>query len=247
MEEAEKIHDYLPVSYRNPEELEYVQFLWSSFELNYKEGKYQFAFIAFHMIYMSAVYFNVWQIRRFAEEDFKKAMIGFGKEDEDLLMKATTPFAYSRLKEQTIFRLFRLLGHEHDRIGGFSRSVKDRNDAAHCTGQLQIRNAGTLDRKVHEIIQRIDEIQDRSIDTIRRCYINFLEGSTNPESRAYANGEDQVREELVHANYLSPLDIAICKRSKIIGWSMFPDYEEIQRLHAIVNALDIGMVEEDQR
>ncbi len=49
MEEAYKIHDYLPVSYRNPQEQEYVQFLWSSFELNYKEGKYQFAFIAFHI------------------------------------------------------------------------------------------------------------------------------------------------------------------------------------------------------
>ncbi|MDQ3099908.1 MAG: hypothetical protein M3R08_00855 [Bacteroidota bacterium] len=243
MEEAFKINDYLPVSFRNPEEQEYVAFLWSSFELNYKEGKYQFAFIAFHMLYMSAVYFNVWQIRRFAEEDFKKAMIGFGKDDEDLLMKATTPFAFSRLNERVIFRFFRLLGHEHDRIGGFAQSVKDRNDAAHCNGQMQIRSAGTLDLKIHDIIQRIDEIQDRSRGTIIRCYTNFLEDSRDPKSRPYIDGEDQVREELIHVNYLSPLDIIFCKRAKILGWSVIDGYEEIEKLHAIVNALDISVID----
>ncbi len=31
MEEAQRIFDYLPVSYRNPTEKEYVEFLWDDF------------------------------------------------------------------------------------------------------------------------------------------------------------------------------------------------------------------------
>ena len=39
------------------------RFLWDAFETNYTHGKYQFAFLAYHMLTMSFVYFNLWQIR----------------------------------------------------------------------------------------------------------------------------------------------------------------------------------------
>jgi hypothetical protein len=234
MDEAYKIHDYLPVSYRNPEEQEYVEFLWSSFELNYKEGKYQFAFIAFHMLYMSAVYFNVWQIRRFAEEDFKKAMIGFGKDDEDRLMNARTPFDFSRMNERTVFRLFRLLGCAHDRIGHLAKSVEERNDSAHSNGQLVIRSQHTLDRKISKIIQRIEEIQEQSWETILRCYELFLTNSQDPEAREHYAAEDQVREVLIHENYMSPQDVEYCKTAPIDKLKGEPGFAEIENLHALV-------------
>ena len=44
-------------------EQEYIEFLWDAFESNYTHGKYQFAFLAYHMLTMSFVYFNIWQIR----------------------------------------------------------------------------------------------------------------------------------------------------------------------------------------
>jgi len=34
------------------------------FETNFTYGKYQFAFLAYHMLAMSFVYFNIWQISR---------------------------------------------------------------------------------------------------------------------------------------------------------------------------------------
>ena len=37
--------------------------LWDAFEMNYTNGKYQFAFLAYHMLTMSFVYFNIWQIK----------------------------------------------------------------------------------------------------------------------------------------------------------------------------------------
>ena len=64
MEEAAELGDYLPLSFTSPREQEYVAFLWDAFETNYTHGKYQFAFLAYHMLTMSFVYFKIWQIKK---------------------------------------------------------------------------------------------------------------------------------------------------------------------------------------
>ena len=56
MEEAAELRDYLPLSFTSPKEQEYVTFLWDAFETNYTHGKYQFAFLAYHMLTMSFIY-----------------------------------------------------------------------------------------------------------------------------------------------------------------------------------------------
>ena len=70
MEEAAELANYLPSSFKTPTEQEYIAFLWDAFETNYTHGKYQFAFLAYHMLTMSFVYFNIWQIRQARLEDF---------------------------------------------------------------------------------------------------------------------------------------------------------------------------------
>ena len=62
-----------------PKEQEYIEFLWDAFETNYANGKYQFAFLAYHMLTMSFVYFNIWQIKQTQPEDFEKGLIGFAR------------------------------------------------------------------------------------------------------------------------------------------------------------------------
>ncbi|OGQ89604.1 MAG: hypothetical protein A2464_14750 [Deltaproteobacteria bacterium RIFOXYC2_FULL_48_10] len=77
MEEAQRIFDYLPVSYKNTTEKEYVEFLWTAFLTNYNDKKYHFAFLSYHMLFMCFVYFEIWQIKENCLDDFKKSMIGF--------------------------------------------------------------------------------------------------------------------------------------------------------------------------
>ena len=50
MEEAAELGRYLPLSFKSPKEQEYIEFLWDAFETNYTHGKYQFAFLAYHML-----------------------------------------------------------------------------------------------------------------------------------------------------------------------------------------------------
>ena len=95
MEEAADLGDYLPLSFNSPNEQEYVTFLWDAFETNYTHGKYQFAFLTYHMLTMSFVYFNLWQIKKTEPKNFEMSLIGFGKDVEKNLIAATSPFVFS--------------------------------------------------------------------------------------------------------------------------------------------------------
>jgi len=70
MEESSELGNYLPLSFKTESEQEYIQFLWEAFESNYENKKYQFAFLAYHMLTMSFVYFNIWQIKQNEPKDF---------------------------------------------------------------------------------------------------------------------------------------------------------------------------------
>lgn len=78
---ANDILAYLPISYKTRDEREYLTFLWESYESNYEKQKYQFAFIAFHLMFMSYCYFQIWKIYNSNSEDFKKYLLGFEKLD----------------------------------------------------------------------------------------------------------------------------------------------------------------------
>ena len=58
MDDAPHIHEFLPVSYANKSEEAYIKFLWDAFEFNYNHEKYEFANLAFHLLYMSFACFS---------------------------------------------------------------------------------------------------------------------------------------------------------------------------------------------
>src|ERR1039457_6254198 len=99
MEEAAELANYLPLSFKTPKEQEYIEFLWDAFETNYTYGKYQFVFLAYHMLTMSFIYFNIWQIKQTRPEDFAKGLIGFPR-DENNLLAATSPFVFRTVNKQ---------------------------------------------------------------------------------------------------------------------------------------------------
>ena len=47
------------------------------------------------MLTMSFVYFNLWQIKKTEPKNFKMSLIGFGKDVEQALIAATSPFVFS--------------------------------------------------------------------------------------------------------------------------------------------------------
>ncbi len=230
MANANDILVYLPNSFKTIEEQEYINFLWESYESNYNNSKYPFAFIAFHMLYMSFVYFEVWQIKENRTADFEKAMIGFSKDFENKLLTATTPFAFVDLGESNFIRFLKLIGCDNAQIGGYTTSVKSRNDAAHSNGRIFFNDKTIIDRKVDEVLRFVDDIQTHSQPIIIECLIDFLKENYDRDNREYFDDNDQIREILIHGNYLSQKDIEHLLTFDITQLSAEPNYVEMEVL-----------------
>lgn len=230
MAEAGEIFDYLPSSFKSQEEQKYVDFLWDSFQSNYQNQKYPFAFIAYHMLYMCFLYFEVWQIKENWEEDFAMAMVGFNKDSEKELLEATTPFAFWSIPERSFFRFLKLIECDNSRVGSFAKIVDLRNNAAHSNGNIFFNAQESIDEKIDEILTYIDEIQTHSYPVIEDCLIRFLKESANLEDREFLDDADQIREILIHKNYLSQKDIEHLATFDISLLGAEARFEEIKRL-----------------
>jgi hypothetical protein len=231
MEEAAELGNYLPLSFKSPKEQEYIGYLWDAFETNYAHGKYQFAFLAYHMLTMSFVYFNIWQIRQARPDDFGKGLIGFGKEIEKNLLEATSPFVFSTVNERSILRFLKLIGCDNGKIGTYAKLVDDRNETAHPNGNIFFSTQPALDAKITEILRVADEIQTHSRPVIEHAYREFLLQNHDPDEREYPDAADQIREVLIHGNYLSQKDVDICLGFDLAALAEQPAVESIRDLH----------------
>jgi hypothetical protein len=236
MEEAAELNNYLPLSFKSPKEQEYISFLWDAFETNYTHEKYQFAFLAYHMLTMSFVYFNIWQIKQTEPVDFGKGLIGFGKDVEKNLLQASSPFVFSTVNERTILRFLKLIACDNGKIGTYAKLVDDRNDTAHPNGNIFFSTQAALDAKIREILRVVDEIQTHSRSVIEHCYRDFLLQNHDPEEREYPDASDQIREVLIHENYLSQKDIEICRDFDLAGIGDRPGTDSIRTLHEVLKS-----------
>ena len=232
MEEAAELGIFLPLSFKTPKEQEYIEFLWDAFETNYRHGKFQFAFLAYHMLTMSFVYFNIWQIKQSVPEDFEKGLIGFGKDVEKGLLAATSPFSFSVVPERTMLRFLKLIACDNGKIGTYAKLVDDRNESAHPNGNIFFSTQAALDIKIREILRVVTEIQTHSRSVIERCYQDFLLHNHDADEREYPDPVDQIREVLIHENYLSQKDIEICLNCDAESFAGVPGYEGMRELHA---------------
>jgi hypothetical protein len=231
MEEAAALSTYLPLSFKTRSDQDYIAFLWDAFETNYTHDKYQFAFLAYHMLTMSFVYFNIWQIRQARPEDFGKGLIGFGKDIEKNLLDATSPFVFSSVNERSILRLLKLIGCDNGKIGTYAKLVDDRNETAHSNGNIFFSTQAALDAKIADILRVVNEIQTHSKCVIEEAYRDFLLQNHDPEEREYSDDADQIREVLIHTNYFSRKDIEICLGFDITSLPATEYNDNIQELH----------------
>ena len=231
MEEAAELGNYLPLSFKTPSEQDYIAFLWDAFESNYENKKYQFAFLAYHMLTMSFVYFNIWQIRQALPADFSKGLIGFGKDIEKNLLEATSPFVFSTVNERSILRFLKLIACDNSKIGTYAKLVDDRNESAHPNGNIFYSTEAALGTKITEILRVVAEIQTHSKPVIEHCYREFLLENYDPDESEYSQDRDQIREVLIHKNYLSQKDIEICLGFDLAGIADRPEIDNIRTLH----------------
>ncbi len=227
IEDAQTIFDYLPISYGNPTYQEYVDFLWDAFATNYSEKpvnsneetdpkfripKYNFSFLAYHMLFMTFIYFEIWQIKNFLKEDFEKALVGFeDREIKGLMEEDLTPFAFKQIKEKVVFRFLKLIGLSTTDIGNLKKLADERDNTAHPQGTITFKDHKTLDSKINDYLRCIKVVQNHSGKIVKRYYEKFLLESADLDNRQGFEDENQIREVLVYSNHLSIRDIDILR------------------------------------
>lgn len=231
MEEAFELEAYLPLSFKSQSEENYVAFLWDAFRTNYEHQKYQFAFLAYHMLTMCCVYFNIWQIKLVMPREFTHALLGFNRDTEKELMEATSPFIFWRVNESAVVRLLKLLGCDDDYVSRCTALVKDRNESAHANGNIFFNDAKSVDKKIADVLKVVDDIEVHSKSLIERCYVEFLTSSQVPDDREHADDPDQLREVLIHPKYFSQKDVDACVKCDISGLAGERGFPSIHRLH----------------
>lgn len=245
MAEPIDIFDYLPKSYKTNDEENYITFLWESYESNYTNSKYQFAFIAYHLLFMTYVYFQVWKIYNVRAEDFKMSVLGFEKLDALLVeleernrknqadgkpIEMLYPFSFSEVHERTIMMFFKLIGCDKSKIGRYKKLVDDRNEIAHANGKLVFVASANLDKKTDEILELVAEIQRHSIQMIEATLIRFLTDSWDANTREFIDDREQIDEILIRGSYLSQKDIEHLVTFDVNRLSVEPNFETIKQL-----------------
>ncbi|MBT2791935.1 hypothetical protein [Paraburkholderia strydomiana] len=232
MDEALELGSYLPQSFANADEQKYLDFLWSAFQTNYEAERYEFASLAFHLLYMSFVSFSIWQIRLARPEQFAMAMVGFRSDEEGNLVDCESPFKfYDRLKETQIFRFLKLIGCSNQQVGEFAKFVKRRNRIAHPTGTVFFNDQGAIDAEIADMMKEVRNIEAHMRPVILELYQAFLDGRPDEEEWPNSLPGDEVRANLVHTNYMSAADLAFCRSFDIEGLSLEPGFEAKQVLH----------------
>ena len=76
------------------------------------------------------------------------------------------------------------------------------------------------------------EIQTHSKPVIEHYYREFLLQNHDSDEREYPDATDQIREVLIHGNYLSQKDIEICLGFEVETLADQPGSEGMRELHA---------------
>lgn len=201
IEDAQGILDCLPKYYANEEEQDYVPFLWDAFICNYQHDKYQFAFLAYHMLFMVFVYFSIWKVQSINGAEFDMALIGSIDRHEKDLLKTVSPFGFWVVGEAQFLKFLRLVGLK-DQIKKYKDNVKIRNDSTHANGRIILNSKDRLDTKIQDILDYIAEIQLNMKNVLFGIYGKLLKEEDD--------GFDHFQEALLRQNYFSQQDMKMC-------------------------------------
>lgn len=238
MDEALELNEYLPYSMAAANEQSYLQFLWSAFESNYEQGRYEFASLAFHLLYMSFVSFSIWQIRLARPEAFHMAMVGFRAEDEGKITDCDSPFKfYDKLKESQIFRFLKLIGCNNEQVGEFAKFVKRRNKIAHPTGTVFFNDQQAIDEEIADMMREVCNIEQHMQPVIAELYQRFLIESAGAEELEYGTYAEELTANFVHNAYMSMADLRHCSTFDIATLADHPGQDALAGLHAEIDAL----------
>lgn len=202
MEEyLEQIIAYLPIQFANEESNDFIEYLSDAYLKNIENEKYQFSFIAFHMLHMTFCYKIKWFLKKQKNEKIKGSMESFLKANSKKFFNGL--FDLSQFSEKdTIYHLLHALGFDITETNEHKKCVDIRNNCAHANGKIRY-DKEKINTSIEEEIKFMKKIQEKVKPELKKFLDKFLEENWQEN---FVSGDFN---NFFNENYLSLKDLEI--------------------------------------
>ncbi len=198
-----QISYYLPVEWFDLENEEYIEYLIDAYLKNIESETYQFAFIAFHMLYMSFIYKTIWLLKKESYESIEHFISQVSKDFQVVF----SPFDFSIIEEAKSFQILKCLRFHPNDIELFSLPVKNRNHCSHASGKVQY-SKEEVERFISDELHSSETILQKTKLCLESLFKKFINDNWDPETRELISPKESA-ETFIRQNLLSPKELEI--------------------------------------
>lgn len=198
-----QIRNYLPVEYIDLENKEYIEYLSDAYLKNVEAEIYQFAFIAFHLLYMSFIYKTIWLLKKEKYENLDFHLEKITKE----LQIVYSPFDFSTIPEGKSFDILKCLRFHPNEIKILSSPVDDRNNCSHASGKIHYSKEG-IERLISDELRNSEQILQKTRLSLETVLKKFINDNWDPDTREQMSSKEAVAI-FIKNNLLSSKDIEL--------------------------------------
>ena len=238
--ELYRILEYLPEEFSDDSEEKYIRALVLAAETSYENALYQFAYVQYHMLFMTAVYYAILKVSILHEEELKKALYYLLKDRYPDFWKETNTKngklyfgSFAVINESDVFMLLRVVGLNNDLLGELQNLVKERNKYAHANGQLLLTSDELFMDSLNNYNAKIQMVIDLLKDNIVSYYKTTISDPDfyDPDIRAYSDPDEQIVQEFIKKLALSRIEINWLRKIKLSEFDSYDGKEDIKTLH----------------
>lgn len=239
-DELFKMLEYLPEEFEDDTEEKYIDALMLAAQTSYENGLYQFAYVQYHMLFMTAVYYAILKISVFHEEELKKALYYLLKDRYSDFWKETNTKngklyfgSFAVINESDVFMLLRVVGLDNNLLGELQKLVQKRNKYAHANGQLQL----TSDELFMDALNNYNAWIQKVVELLKSDLIAFYEKTISdpdfydPDIRAYLDPDEQMIQEFIKEYSLSRVELNWLRKIPLSDFEGCEGKEDIKTLH----------------
>lgn len=244
-DELFKILEYLPNEFSDETEKQYIDALMLAAQTSYKNNLYQFAYVQYHMLFMTAVYYTLLKVSILHKDDFDNALYYLLKRSYSKFWKKENTKAgnlyfgsFAVINESDVFMLLsvvgrNIIGRDNSLLGDLKKLVEGRNKYAHANGRFLL----TSDELFMEAINKYNKHIQRVVNLVRNDLTNFYKMTIcdsifyDPTIRAYTDPEEHMMQEIIKKYFLSKVELNWLRKIRLSEFDDHKDAVEIKTLH----------------
>jgi len=208
-EYVRRLNCYLPIDFNNYENNEYRQYLIDTYLENCNNGKYQFALIAFHMLFMSFLYKEFWELKTFSYNTVKRI--------------CDTNANFERIKEifdtsiipelTTIDQYLSVFNWHVNKKNAVKEFVNKRDACAHASGFIQFHRDSSI-RYFDDVLEYAEKISLANKQNVINIFLADFESYLGSDKFINSLSGEYITKKVAEIKY-SPKDIGYILTSDI--------------------------------